>query len=256
LGVPLTIEVAYESAAGLLADYRSQLALGGLFLDGAAPEGLAPGGEATLVLLVDGVTPLRVAAQVTTADADSICLDVTPDEALKQTIARACDGADPGGSTKRRSVRFVVAHASDEPAREPAAPTLTLERKIAMLSVGEKIRLAQHGTREERIWLAKDRAGVVQASLVRNPRFTIDEVLALARAPHLAPDAAEAMAEHPTHGTSTQLALALARNPRTPIPLAIEMVGKLQPSDLRTLAKGLGVRSQVAQAARKKLLGA
>jgi hypothetical protein len=121
--------------------------------------------------------------------------------------------------------------------------------------VGEKVRLATHGTRDERVFLARERAGVVQAALVRNPKTTVDEVLALARSPHLAPEAAEAMLEHRAFGASAQVMFALVRNPRTPLTLAVETVPKLQPADLRTIAKGTGVRQQVAQAARKKLLG-
>ena len=144
------------------------------------------------------------------------------------------------------------------PAEKPRAAILpgaglTLDRKVAAMSVSEKVQMALHGNREERQILMKERAGVVQASIVRNPKATLDEITALARTSHLAPDAAEAISEHPTYGCSAQIALALARNPRTPLRTAIDMIGKLQPADLRALAKGLGVRMQIAQAARKRL---
>ena len=65
---------------------------------------------------------------------------------------------------------------------------MSLERKIATMSVSEKVQLALHGNRDARQLLMRDRAGVVQSSLVRNPKITLDEVQALARAPQLAPD--------------------------------------------------------------------
>jgi hypothetical protein len=248
--VGLVLEVSYESAAGLRHEYETQLKLGGLFVPVAAPA-TEPFAPVLLLLLIDGAPPLRVATRLTVAGPESLCVEVLPEaaEALAESVMQLCQGFDATASKERRSVRLLDA---EPPARpEP----ISLDRKIAALSVGEKIRLAVHGSREERTFLARDRAGVVQAALVRNPKLTVDEALALARAPHLAPEAAEAMLEHPSYGASKQIAFALVRNPRTPLTLAVETVDKLLPSDLRVVAKGLGVRAQVAQAARKKLLG-
>jgi hypothetical protein len=121
------------------------------------------------------------------------------------------------------------------------------------MSVNEKVQLALHGERDARALLIRDRAGVVQSSLARNPKITLDEVQALARAPQLSPETAETLSQHPTWGGSSGVVLALVRNPRTPLPTATALVARLLPSDLRVVAKGLGVRMQVAAAARKRL---
>jgi hypothetical protein len=253
--VPLVLEVSYQSAAGLQHEYETQLKLGGLFVPVAAPGQLEPFAPVLLLLCLEGVRPLRVATRLTVAGADSLCVEVLPEAtaALAEAVAQLCENCDASAS-KERTVRL-LREEPKEAAPRPAEPADTLARKIAALSVGEKVRLAVHGNREERVYLGRDRAGVVQAGLLRNPKTTIDEVLALARSPHLAPEAAEAMLEHPSYGASAQIAFALVRNPRTPITVAVDTVQKLLPSDLRVVAKGLGVRQQVAQAARKKLLG-
>src|SRR6185312_13184255 len=146
----------------------------------------------------------------------------------------------------------------DSSRREEDAPDtrgqISLERKIAVMAVGEKVQLALHGNRDARQLLMRERAGVIQSSLVRNSKITLDEVQALARAPQLAPDTAETLAQHPVYGASPQIAMALVRNPRTPLPIATQLVAKLGPADLRTVAKGLGVRMQVAAVARKRLV--
>jgi hypothetical protein len=246
--VGLILEVSYESAAGLREDFETQLELGGLFVNIGTDMVIEPFAPVTLVLLVDGVAPIKAPTRLTVAGAESLCVEVLPEAAADLAATITAIESD-GGSTERRKVRFF---AEEERA---VAESLPLDKKIAAMSIGEKIRMAAHGNREERALLARDRAGPVQASLVRNPKTTVDEILALARAPQLAPDAAEAMNAHPSWGSSAQVAFALARNPRTPITLAVELVGKLLPSDLRVIAKGLGVRAQVAQAARKKLFG-
>jgi hypothetical protein len=249
--VPLVLEVAYENAAGLRHDFDTQLKLGGLFVSVGSAEPLPPFAPVTLLLCVEGAAAVKVQTRLTVAGADSLCVEVLPEAAapLAEAVEQLCQNCDATASKDRKSVRLLP----EEPREVPGG--LTLDKKIAAMSVGEKIRLAAHGNRDERTFLGRDRAGVVQASLIRNPKLTVDEILALARAPHLAPEAAEAMSEHPTWGASTSVAFALARNPRTPITLAVELVQKLLPSDLRVVAKGLGVRQQVAQAARKKLFG-
>jgi hypothetical protein len=253
--VGLIVEVSYQSAAGLQHEYETQLRLGGLFVPVAAPGPLEPFEPVVLLLSIDGAAPLRVATRLTVAGADSLCVEVLPEgaAALAEGVAQLCENCDASAS-KDRTARLLTEEPHAHERRRPE-PGPLLDRKIAALSVGEKIRLATNGSRDERAILGRDRAGVVQAALIRNPKTTVDEVLALARSPHLAPEAAETMLEHPTYGASTQIAFALVRNPRTPIPLAVATVQKLLPSDLRVVAKGLGVRQQVAQAARRKLLG-
>jgi hypothetical protein len=272
--VALFVEVTYESAAGLRADWEAQLKAGKLAVPGSFADEPAPFADVTVVLMVAGAEAARAPALLITAGGDATQIEIVPEgrAPLSSLLTALLEGAPASGSLEGRRVRLyddAKPPSLDEPearaefenaptAKHRASPggsAQPLDRKIAALSVGEKVRLAVHGSRDERALLAKDRAGIVQASLVRNPRITIDEVLALARAPHLSPDAAEAMVEHPSYGASAQIALALVRNPRTPIPLAVDLLGKLQVHDLRVIAKGLNVRMPIAQAARRKLQG-
>jgi len=256
-----TIEVEYPSAGALRVEVETQLALGGLLLDVAPPEALLVGMPVRLRLMVTEAagTPavIEIGAIVGERDAGSLCLEV--DEAAVATL-RATQPEVVTGERAAAAVPAVRFSSEGAPAgaASHAEPTAAgriepIERRLAAMSVGEKIQQALHGGREWRQLLARDRAGVIQSALIRNPRVTIDEVTALARGPGLAPDAAEALAQHPSFGASTQIALALVRNPRTPLPSAITMVARLSPNDLRSIAKGAGVRAQVAAAAKKRL---
>jgi hypothetical protein len=164
------------------------------------------------------------------------------------------DGPHAAGAPRPPEPR--AAAAEEEEADGPAAQVraqLSLDRRIAVMSVNEKVQLALHGNRDARALLLHERAGVVQSSLARNPKITLDEVQALARSPQLSPDAAEMLSQHPSWGSAAGVVLALVRNPRTPLTLATALVARLIPSDLRVIAKGLGVRPQVAMAARKRM---
>lgn len=245
----LTLEVAYANAAALKHDAETQLQRGGLYVavDAAA---LPPLAELTLRITV-GARALTAPARLTVATAEAACVELAPEAraALVAEVAALVGDVAPAAGDKRARI-----HDPDEARAADTRGQLPLERRIAGMSVGEKVQLALHGNRDARALLLRERAGVVQASLVRNPKITLDEIQALARAPVLAPDAAETLAQHPTYGLSPQVALALVRNPRTPLPIATAMVARLAPADLRAVAKGLGVRMQVAAAARKRLL--
>lgn len=278
----LVVEITYDSAAGLRGDWESRLKAGAVSVAGAFREEPAPFADVMLILIVAGGEAVRVPGIVTAASERETLVEVAPESRafLATALAPFVESGARGGSEVKRARLFDEAPPAnpsdlqafveapteryrpevmlaDQADTRPIARNLvepqSADKRIAALSVGEKVRLAMHGSREERVWLAKERAGAVQASLVRNPRITVDEVLALARAPHLAPDAVEAMMAHPSYGNSAQIAVALVRNPRTPIPFAVELIGKLQPHDLRVIAKGLNVRAPIAQAARKKL---
>jgi hypothetical protein len=155
---------------------------------------------------------------------------------------KASAAAAPAGAAGRAGMRSVA-----------VSPALPVARRIDLMSVAEKVHLAQHGERDARGILSRDRAGVVQCALVRNPRMGADEIVSLARNPQLSADCAEALTQHPTYGRSPEVAFALCRNPRTPLPIVTQLITRLSQNDLRTLAKGLGVRTQVAMAARKRL---
>jgi hypothetical protein len=290
--VGVIIEVRYASAGALKHDWETELAVGGLFLRVAPPPGLPPFAELTVFLRVPGEPALSARARLTVATAASMCVEIAPADraALGAEVERRSAGiaAAPG----RVDVRLTsdeaeaaaeaalaaepVADAEAAPAAAPATPAaeaegapaapataaaraareaarLPLARRIELMSVTEKMRLAMTGDRDARTLLARDRAGPVQCGLVRNPKLTLDEAQALARNPQLNGEAAEALLQHPTWGSSPQIAVSLVRNPRTPLPLAIGLIPRLPPAELRGIAKGLNVRTQVAQAARKRL---
>jgi hypothetical protein len=283
--VPLILEVVYPSPAGLRHDYDTQLKVGGIYARVPVPPGLPPLAPLEVLFRVADEGEMRLPGRVTVASGETLCVELDADARgdVALWVEQVCGdvAADPGAG---RAVRlyddaaavaaeraaataadaaadagFAAAAAADtatapRPGRGPAASAaIPIARRIDLMSVAEKVHLAQHGERDARGILARDRAGVVQCALVRNPRMGADEIVSLARNPQLAADCAEALAQHPTHGRSPEVAFALCRNPRTPLPLVNQLLPRLSQNDLRALAKGLGVRTQVAMAARKRL---
>jgi len=250
--MPIRLMVEYAGSAALKNDWDAQLKMGGFFAAIPAPEGLPPFADVDLVLLVDGVPAITAPGRVTVANATSVCVQVAPAEmdALKAAVEKACAEASASGPPERRSVR--LAPDKDEIPRATSAE-IPLVRKIALMSIGEKTQLAVSGEADARILLAREKTSAVQMALLRNPKTVFDEVMALARSPHIHPETVDAIGRHPQWGDQAQVALMLVRNPKVGIAQAQAVLPKLNGSDLRLIARGNVVRAPIAAAARKLL---
>ena len=112
------------------------------------------------------------------------------------------------------------------------------------------MRLAASGDREVRFALLRDPNKQLHPMVLKNPRIGLDEVLWAAKLNSISPDALKAIAEHPEWGRNAGIAAAMVRNPKTPVPVALKLLPRLQLADVRMIAKSQG-RPQIVQAARK-----
>lgn len=259
---PFLVTLHYADAGALRFDCETQLGAGGLLFEhGLAELPGAPSDPSVAVdVLIGGERLLRITATLVELDDTTIQLELGPSAVAQLTTAVQMRFADvPSDGSSPAIVTLHAAPAAAEGDKLAKTDKVeghdALDRRIRLMSLGEKIQLALHGAREERAHLVRDRVPTVQAALLRNPKLTLDEVLILARSPHLGGEAAEAIAAHPTYGCSSPVGLALVRNPKTPTPTAIRLLSVLQPSDLRIVAKMTGIRAPVQAAARKKLVG-
>jgi hypothetical protein len=150
--------------------------------------------------------------------------------------------------------------AADEPVAEPdpADPTdesQTLFARIRAMSAPEKMQLAMHGDRAARLVLMKDTNKAVHTFIIQNPKITIDEVRYFAAYRQANPDALKLLSEHREWMQNPGVVSALVGNPKTPAPIAVKLLDRLPPAELRRLAKSDGVPRAVQLAARRKVAG-
>jgi hypothetical protein len=119
----------------------------------------------------------------------------------------------------------------------------------------QKIHMALHGTRDERNAILRDRNRGLHPFVLKNPQLNADDVVAIAKNAQVTPELLKQIGDRKEWFQRPGIALALARNPKTPPELAVRALDHLPIDALRQMAKGTGVPPHVTVAARKKLLG-
>lgn len=136
---------------------------------------------------------------------------------------------------------------------EKAPINKSLYARIGGMSVGEKIKLALLGNREARTLLVRDTNRLIARFVLRNPRLTEDEILAIARNRNIDSEILREIGEHKLWPRNYQIRLALVNNPKTPLAIALHFVSMLHERDLRFLAKSKNVSATIVSQARRIL---
>jgi hypothetical protein len=229
--------VEYHDPAELLADQEEQFVHGGLLVRGDAPPGLTLFEPAELELVIGGES-IVFPAQV---------VQILPGIGVAVTFAVN----DP------RLAQAIEAARSAEPEPEPEAPRTPspAEAQAAKVSLAQKIHIALHGNRDERATILRDINKQLHPYVLRNPGLQLDEIAAIAKMSTVSPDLLKQICDRREWSQRPEVAIALVRNPKVPVPIAVRLVEYVAPADLRQLAKDSRVRDPISRAARKKLLG-
>jgi hypothetical protein len=115
----------------------------------------------------------------------------------------------------------------------------------------KRIKLAFKGTREQRSQLIRDSNKLVSAAVLSSPKLTETEVVAFAKMANVAEDVLRIIAANRTWTKNYGVVLGLARNPKTPPAISMQIVQRLNERDLKMLSVDRNVPEAVRLAARK-----
>ena len=251
-------------------DVRLQAAHGAL-----APRALEQ--LAVLILLVnDADREVAAAAEATLAG--------LPLEPLQAVLARsdapsemreffAARGIEPAGTPADDSDAPIVDRgpepepiAPDRPqeAEAAAAETASTEaeekrkesvtQKIASLSVAQRMGLAMKGSREERSILIRDPNKLVSTSVLSSPKITESEIESIARMTNVSEEILRIVGSNRAWVKNYNVVLALVRNPKAPVAMAMNFLSRLNDKDLRQLSTNRNVAEILRVTARKKVV--
>jgi len=149
-------------------------------------------------------------------------------------------------------------HLEEDLVAESAAPAKVVREslfiRIRKLPVAARVKLALTGNKEARQVLAHDAVKLVQGCVLRNPRFTLEEALAMAKNRSLAGEQLRTIAEHRDWIRNYSIRLALVQNPKTPLQVALGLLNGIQERDMRLLAKSRNVASVLQAQAKRNML--
>ncbi len=234
----MRFRVQYECLADLVVDAEQQFGQGGFLVRVEPPDEAELYAPAELeIVTCDGRVVLE-GQVVQTLPAIGVAIGFAPDDPALARLLELARAA--GGEPARAAVHSI---ASDEDVAHPQAETSA-----------ERIQTALHGNRDERTRIVRSANRALHRYVLQNPGIQLDEVTAFAKMTSVSPDLLKAIADRSEWSGRPEIALALVCNPKTPVPLAIRMLGHISPNELRRLAKGSSLRTPVLSAARKKVL--
>jgi hypothetical protein len=120
-----------------------------------------------------------------------------------------------------------------------------VEKRIAAMSVGKKLKLAYLGNKTVRSVLIRDRNKMVSTAVVKSGRLTDAEVLVHAGNRNLPDEALREIATNKEWTRKYPVKVALVNNPKCPPSVAVGLVNHLQVKDLAALGRNRNVSSVV-----------
>ncbi|HEY7475447.1 MAG TPA: hypothetical protein VH679_10580 [Vicinamibacterales bacterium] len=212
---------------------------------------------ALLVLLTDDQDPEILAAAHATIAA-------LPEPALKSFLARDDVPAEIRQFFGERSIT-PAAEADrlpdherlleSEPTSEESEEEQQQENApLANLSILERIKLAMKGSREQRQALIRDPNKMVSAAVLSSPKLTESEIESFARMANVSEDVLRTIGMNRTWTKNYSVISALTRNPKTPPAISLNMVGRLNERDIKTITIDRNVPEALRLAARKFLV--
>jgi len=248
----VVFRVTYERYGELRDDVTQQMARGGLLVKVDDAVDLRRDTPVRLELTLPDGTTLQGDAQVIHVLAGfGVAVSVGAELVDQATLAAAGTDASGGGHARHERVTPAAPAAPEQPGTPAPHPAVPPEGPTR----AAKIQQALHGTRDERNAILRDRDRSLHPFVLKNPQLNADDVIAIAKTAQMTSDVLQQIGERKDWLQRPAIALALARNPRTPPELAVRALDHVSLDALRQMAKGTGVLPHVTQAARKKLIG-
>ena len=236
------LRVRYFREADIRADYEKQLARGGLLVRITSGGDLAQFQNVKLELAAGPSVIVLDAQVVQVFPIAGVAVTFASSRALGGWVEAACAIASGDRDVEHE---MVLVENQDE-AGKP---------RNASLEANQKMILALRGDRDDRAATLRENNPALHSQVLKNAGLQLDEVAAIAKMRTVAPDLLKQIADRREWAQRPEIAIALVRNPKTPIPVAVRMLEHVPAAELRQLAKDQHTRSAIQHAARKKVIG-
>ena len=131
---------------------------------------------------------------------------------------------------------------------------LTFQQRLGNMTVPEKVKCATKGTREMRAILIRDPNRMVAAAVLSCPKVNEGEVEAFAKMGNVSEEILRTIAMSRAWTKSYGVLLALVKNSKTPVALTMNMLQRLNDSDVKRISTDRNVPEALRVAARRKVV--
>ena len=150
------------------------------------------------------------------------------------------------GATIEESSEVVAPVAAPAPEAAAAKPEEKAERisplqKIARLTVGERVKLAMLGNKEERAILVRDGSRIVSSAVLASPKITDQEVETFAALKNVQESVLRDISRSRKYMKRYSVMRNLVNNPRCPLDISLNLLKQLMAQDLKMLSLNKGV---------------
>jgi hypothetical protein len=233
-------EACLLAAQGVLAPRaHEQISLLMLLADHPDPE-IAKQATATL----DGLAHEPLSAFLARNDATEEMRTFFKARGIEPAATAAPSAADPLFDPQ--------ADASGEPAGE--APQEEGAQVLSTLPISDRLKLAMKGTREQRAQLIRDPNKIVSTAVLASPKLTEAEIEAFTKMGNVSEDVLRIISMNRSWTKSYAVILGLAKNPKTPPAISMQIMNRLNEKDVKFLSIDRNVPEALRLAARRMLV--
>lgn len=124
---------------------------------------------------------------------------------------------------------------------------------VSKMPIGAKIKLAFFGNQAVRSILVRDSNKMVARAVMKSPRLTDSEVIAIAKNRNVADDVLREIGRNKEWMKLYAVKLALVNNPKCPVAISVPLVGHMMAHDLKMLASNKNVSSVISTSAKQMM---
>jgi hypothetical protein len=168
--------------------------------------------------------------------------------------ARGIEPAPPAGEGEPGSETSEDADQDEDEAKPESENEKSTVARLASLTVAQRVVRAMKGSREERAVLIRDPNKLVSTAVLSSPKLTETEVEAIARMANVSEDVLRIIGRTRAWVKSYAVAVALAKNPKSPVAMSMNLLSRLTDRDLRMISIDRNVPDVVRQTARRKVV--
>jgi hypothetical protein len=128
----------------------------------------------------------------------------------------------------------------------------SVQQRIAQMNFTERLRAAVKGSKEMRSILIHDPNKMIAASVLSSPKVNDQEVANFARMANVSEDVLRIIGSNRGWLKNYNVVLGLTKNPKTPVAMSLNLMGRLNPNDMKLLSTDRNIPEPLRIAARKK----